>query len=340
MSTTALKQDGTRLLYDGRPLALDPDNATLSGVAALLADDRLAYVNLQPGDGTSYKFLLIPVTAARDAWLLQLSDDAMADSVLLIRDPSFAHVWTRGRPESAAALCTIRNDTRRAVEILFDQLRDAYPNPHARTVLRWWLGHLWARVHKMRAMREQDQASRRGRLGIGADDDHSGPAAEFTARPVPAHVMREIERVGADMAARPLGSRVHKDATWHCLYCHTQLEPNTQCMKPPCVEQRDAAAVRMGLGIPDVIRTMDEAVAAIRAAFPQIEGHVSGAEYADDTPGSHAAPDRRFILYVHQADLPKPLRVPLAPQLGAGRTWWAATDRAALYLRRMFPEGS
>jgi hypothetical protein len=168
MSTTSLKEQGTQLLYDGVPLTPDPQNATLSGVAALLADDRPAYVDLQPGDGTSYKFLLVPALSAPGAW--SLPHATALDTVLVMRDPAAAHVWLKGVPQSSAALCTVRPGT-----ALQTALQDAYPTPHARTVLSWWLLQLWARVWAFRGAQYRDTAGalrRDGRShGIGPDDE-------------------------------------------------------------------------------------------------------------------------------------------------------------------------
>lgn len=80
------------LLYNGRPMAIEPHNMALAMVAGCLKDGQSVMVQLEPGDGTHYGILITP------AWADSVAPDmfyAFKGGTDVWDIPSIKHHWTR-----------------------------------------------------------------------------------------------------------------------------------------------------------------------------------------------------------------------------------------------------
>lgn len=120
------------LLYHGKPLKTEPRNTSLHEVAEMLEYGRAVSVHLEPGDGSRYDLLLVPLWATDVRSLAQQFEDES------IREKSVMYVFDARKHESVVGAAIERGGYYGSLQTL------AAGNEWTMTFLEWWFERqLW-----------------------------------------------------------------------------------------------------------------------------------------------------------------------------------------------------
>jgi hypothetical protein len=161
MSSDTMIPHELRQSTHGQPMNPEPIGATLSAKAALLDAGETTYVHLEPGDGTRYELLLVPMWAPHvNAAALLYLPPACARASILVLNVLDEH-------DVGGAVVTRRGS--------YTRLREcgAFAAPWTRTLLEWWFErHLWPRIDAIRGVAADARLDKLGvdTLRVLADD--------------------------------------------------------------------------------------------------------------------------------------------------------------------------
>lgn len=130
--------DGT-LFCDDRQMDPEPKNGTLSLFAALLAAGETVYVNLQPGDGTRYNLMLVPLWAAHLGTLKQdWSPECWQDTLYVLNVTAHDDVTGCTTTYASGNYGAVLSTAAKGYE-------------WTARIIEWWLEfHLWPRIRAVR----------------------------------------------------------------------------------------------------------------------------------------------------------------------------------------------